>query len=315
MSISPNVPTPQESYTYEANAGTPRWIAVLFGVLILAVAGLAYAGHSAQSQLQTDLNKAQDANKLLTAQLDQANSRLAELKGNIEVTQQKIGITAAELAKARSRAESIRNEQLASDQKLATQLSAVQTESNEKITAVSSDLGGAKKDIADTRTDLETTKGKLDRAQGDMGVMSGLIAHNHDDLDELKRRGDRNYYEFKISKSKTAQRVGPVQVTLNKTDQKKGKYTMTVFVDDRSIEKKDKTAGEPVQFYLKGGARMTPYEIVVFDVGKNDINGYLSTPKEGLGGGGSSAPASAAPVAAPAAAPSAAPTLNKPSSN
>ncbi|HEX4379651.1 MAG TPA: hypothetical protein VH022_06440 [Candidatus Acidoferrum sp.] len=315
MSISPNVPTPQESYTYETNAGTPRWIAVLFGVLILAVAGLAYAGHSAQSQLQTDLNKAQDQNKLLTAQLDQANSRLAELKGNIEVTQQKIGITAAELAKARSRAESIRNEQLASDQKLATQLSAVQTESNEKIGAVTTDLGGAKKDIADTRTDLETTKGKLERANGDMGVMSGLIAHNHDDLDELKRRGDRNYYEFKVSKSKTAQRVGPVQVTLNKTDQKKGKYTMTVFVDDRSIEKKDKTAGEPVQFYLKGASRMTPYEIVVFDVGKNDINGYLSTPKEGTGGGGSSAPASAAPAAAPAAAPSAAPTLNKPSSN
>ena len=124
-----------------------------------------------------------------------------------------------------------------------------------------------------------------------MGVMSGLIAHNRDDLEELKRRGDRNYYEFKISKSKTPQRVGPVQVTLNKTDQKKGKYTMTVFVDDRCIEKKDKTAGEPVQFYLKGASRMTPYEIVVFDVGKNDINGYLSTPKEaGAGGGGSQRP-------------------------
>src|SRR5579871_2988121 len=315
MSISPNVPTPQESYTYETNTGTPRWIAVLFGVLILAVAGLAYEGHSAQSQLQSDLTKAQDQNKLLSAQLDQANTRLAELKGNIEVTQQKIGITAAELAKARSRAEAIRNEQLASDQKLATQLTAVQSESNEKISAVSTDLGGAKKDIADTRTDLETTKGKLDRAQGDMGVMSGLIAHNRDDLEELKRRGDRNYYEFKISKSKQPQRVGPVQVTLNKTDQKRGKYTMTVFVNDRSIEKKDKTAGEPVQFYLKGATRMTPYEIVVFDVGKNDINGYLSTPKEGVGGGGASAPASATPAAAPAAAPSAAPTLNKPSSN
>src|ERR1700761_6341869 len=316
MSISPNVPTPQESYTYETNAGTPRWIAVLFGVLIVAVAGLAYAGHSAQSQLQTDLGKAQDQNKLLSAQLDQANTRLAELKGNIEVTQQKIGITAAELAKARSRAEAIRNEQLASDQKLATQLTAVQTESNEKIGADTTDLGGAKKDIADTRTDLETTKGKLERANGDMGVMSGLIAHNRDDLEELKRRGDRNYYEFKISKSKQPQRVGPVQVTLNKTDQKKGKYTMTVFVDDRSIEKKDKTAGEPVQFYLKGASRMTPYEIVVFDVGKNDINGYLSTPKEGVGGGGSSAaPAAATPAAAPAAAPasstpSAKPTLN-----
>jgi predicted nucleic acid-binding Zn-ribbon protein len=293
MSISPNVPSPQESYHYEST-GTPRWIAVLFGVLIVAVIALGYIGHSAQSQLQTDLAKAQDQNKLLSAQLDQANSRLADLKGNIEVTQQKVGMTQAELAKARSRAESIRNDQIASDQKLASQLSAVQTESNQKIGEVATEVGGAKKDIADTKTDLETTKGKLDRATGDMGVMSGLIAHNRDDLEELKRRGDRNYYEFKVTKSKTPQRVGPVQVTLNKSDQKKGKYTMTVFVDDRSIEKKDKTAGEPVQFYLKGNSRMAPYEIVVFDVGKNDINGYLSTPKDSGSG-------NAAPAATPAA--------------
>jgi multidrug efflux pump subunit AcrA (membrane-fusion protein) len=293
MSISPNVPSPQESYHYES-VGTPRWIAVLFGVLIVAVLALAYMGHSAQSQLQADLAKAQDQNKLLGAQLDQANSRLADLKGNIEVTQQKVGMTQAELAKARSRAESIRNDQIASDQKLASQLTAVQKESEEKISAVSTDLGGAKKDIESTKTDLESTKGKLERATGDMGVMSGLIAHNRDDLEELKRRGDRNYYEFKVTKSKTPQRVGPVQVTLNKTDQKKGRYTMTVFVDDRSIEKKDKTAGEPVQFYLKGSARMAPYEIVVFDVGKNDINGYLSTPKDAGSG--------AAPAATPAAA-------------
>jgi multidrug efflux pump subunit AcrA (membrane-fusion protein) len=293
MSISPNVPSPQESYHYES-VGTPRWIAALFGVLILAVIALAYMGRSAQSQLQADLTKAQDQNKVLSAQLDQANARLADLKGNIEVTQQKVGMTQAELAKARSRAESIRKDQIASDDKLASQLTAVQKESEEKIGAVATEVGGAKKDIEATRTDLETTKGKLERATGDMGVMSGLIAHNRDDLEELKRRGDRNYYEFKVTKSKTPQRVGPVQVTLNKTDQKRGKYTMTVFVDDRSIEKKDKTAGEPVQFYLRGNARMAPYEIVVFDVGKNDINGYLSTPKDAGSG--------AAPAATPAAA-------------
>jgi predicted nucleic acid-binding Zn-ribbon protein len=295
MSISPNVPSPQESYHYEGT-GTPRWIAVLFGVLIFAVLGLAYVGHSAQSQLQADLAKAQEQGKVLTAQLDQANARLADLKGNIEVTQQKIHITVAELAKARSRAETIRNDQISSDQKLASQLTQVQQESNQKIGEVATEVGGAKKDIEATKTDLEATKGKLERATGDMGVMSGLIAHNRDDLEELKRRGDRNYYEFKVSKSKTPQRVGPVQVTLNKVDQKKAKYTMTVFVDDRSIEKKDKTAGEPVQFYLKGSSRMAPYEIVVFDVGKNDINGYLSTPKDAGSG--------AAPSATPAAAPS-----------
>jgi hypothetical protein len=199
-------------------------------------------------------------------------------------------MTQAELANARSRSESFRKDQLAEDQKLVDQFNAAQQENNQKINAVASEVGGAKKDIEATRSDLEATKGRLERATGDMGVMSGLIAHNRDDLEDLKRRGDRNYYEFKIAKSKTAQKVGPVQITLNKVDPKKSKYTVTVFVDDRSIEKKDKTAGEPVQFYVRGGSRMPPYEFVVFEVGKNQITGYLATPKEG-----------GAPAAAPAA--------------
>ena len=290
MSISPNVPTPQESYHYEGSTGTPRWIAVVFIVLFLGLVGLGYAGYSVQSRLESNLSKTQDQNKLLTAQLDQANSRLADLKGHIDVTEQKMHMTQSELANAKSRAESIRKDQQAADQKLAEQFNAAQQENNQKINAVATEVGGAKKDIEATRSDLEATKGRLERANGDMGVMSGLIAHNRDDLEELKRRGDRNYYEFKIAKSKTAQKVGPVQVTLNRVDQKKSKYTVTVFVDDRSIEKKDKTAGEPVQFYVRGGSRMPPYEFVVFEVGKNQITGYLSTPKEG-----------GAPAATPAA--------------
>ena len=291
MSISPNVPSPQDSYHYEGSTGTPRWIAVVFIVLFLALAGLGYAGYSVQSRLDSSLRKAQDQNKLLTAQLDQANSRLADLKGHVDVTEQKMHMTQAELANARSRSEAFRKDQQAADQKLADQLTSATRESTEKINAVATEVGGAKKDIEATRSDLEATKGRLERASGDMGVMSGLIAHNRDDLEELKRRGDRNYYEFKITKSKTAQKVGPVQVTLNKTDLKKSKYTVTVFVDDRSIEKKDKTAGEPVQFYVRGGSRMPPYEFVVFEVGKNQITGYLSTPKD-----------AGTPAAAPAAA-------------
>ena len=289
MSISPNVPTPQESYHYDGGTvGTPRWIAVVFVLLFLALGALGYVGYSAQSRLEASLTKSQEQNRLLAAQLDQANSRLADLKGHIDVTEQKMHLTQAELTNARSRSEAFRKDQLASDQKLAADLS----ENKEKILAVATEVGGARKDIDATRSDLEATKGKLERATGDMGVMSGLIAHNRDDLEELRRRGDRDYYEFKITKSKAPQRVGPVQITLNKTDQKKSKYTVTVFVDDRSIEKKDRTAGEPVQFYVKGSSRMAPFEFVVFDVGKNEITGYLSTPKQG----------GAAPAASPAAA-------------
>src|ERR1700674_4152492 len=299
MSISPNVPSPQESYHYEST-GTPRWIAVLFGVVIAALAVLGYAGSSTQSRLSQDLVEQQKQNKVLTTQLDQANTRIADLKSQMEMTTQRVGLTQSELAQAKSRAESIRKEQQSSDQKLTAQLGQAQKENEEKIGAVATEVGGAKKDIEATKTDLEATKGKLERSLGDMNVMSGLIAHNRDDLEDLKRRGDRNYYEFTLQKSKNAQRVGPVQMSLNKTDPKKAKYTVTVIADDKTIEKKDKTSGEPVQFYVKGSSRMAPYEIVVFDVGKNQITGYLATPKEG----GASAPPAAAAAPAVSAPPS-----------
>ena len=298
MSISPNVPSPQESYNYEST-GTPRWIAVLFGVVIAALAVIGIAGYSMQSRLSQDLAKQQDQNKILSAQLDQANSRIADLKSKMEITTQRVGLTQSELAQAKSRAESIRKEQQTSDQKLTAQLGQVQKESEEKIGAVASEVGGAKKDIEATKTDLEATKGKLERSLGDMNVMSGLIAHNRDDLEDLKRRGDRNYYEFTLQKTKTPQRVGPVQMSLNKTEPKKAKDTVTVIADDKTIEKKDKTSGEPVQFYVKGSSRMAPYEIVVFDVGKNQITGYLATPKDG----GAAAPPTAAATPASSATP------------
>jgi len=294
MSISPNVPTPQESYHYEST-GTPRWIAVLFGVVIAALAVLGVAGYTTQTRLSQDLSKQQEQNKILTAQLDQANSRIADLKSQMEIATQKVGLTQAEIAQAKSRAESIRKEQQASDQRLTSQIGQVQKESEEKIGAVATEVGGAKKDIEATKNDLEATKGKLERSMGDMNVMSGLIARNRDDLEELRRRGDRNYYEFTLQKSKSASRVGPVQVSLNKTDPKKSKYTITVIADDKTIEKKDKTSGEPVQFYVKGSSRLAPYEIVVFDVSKSQITGYLATPKDS----GSAAPA---PAPSPAAA-------------
>ncbi len=291
MSISPNVPSPQESYHYEST-GTPRWIAVLFGVVIAGLAVLAYANYSTQSRMSLDLTKQQEQNRILSAQLDQANSRIADLKSQVEITTQRMGLTQSELAQAKSRAEAIRKEQQTSDKKLTTQIGQVQKESEEKIGAVATEVGGAKKDIEATRSDLEATKGKLERSMGDMNVMSGLIARNRDDLEDLRRRGDRNYYEFTLQKSKKVQRVGPVQISLNRTDAKKSKYTITVIADDKTIEKKDKTSGEPVQFYVKGSARMAPYEIVVFDVGRNQITGYLATPKD--------AGTAAAPAAPPA---------------
>jgi hypothetical protein len=134
--------------------------------------------------------------------------------------------------------------------------------------------------LKDLRALAPRPVGSIERATGDIGVMSGPIARNHSELEELQRRGDRNYYEFTITKSENGEKVGPIQLTLNKTDPKKSKYTLTVLVDDRTIEKRYKTAGEPVQFYVKGSSRDAPYELVVFNVDKNIVTGYLSVPKQ-----------------------------------
>ena len=280
MSISPNVPEPQESVSYET-ASTPRWIYVAFLAAFGLIAYLMYAvytGNADRAKLQTELAQSNSKQSVLTAQIDDANSRIADLKAQQQVTSQKVGFTQAELAQARTLAQSIRQSQKESDDKLTSQIGQVQQEANTKIGLVSTDLTGAKGDIDATKKDLEATKAKLTSTVGDLGVQSGLIARNQEELDQLKRQGERNIFELHLAKSKTPTRVGPIQVTLTKTDPKKFKYTMTVIADDKTVEKRDKTADEPVQFYVKGVPR--PYEIVVFDVAKDKVNGYLSTPKD-----------------------------------
>ncbi|MGH9757371.1 MAG: hypothetical protein ACRD4M_06505, partial [Candidatus Acidiferrales bacterium] len=175
----------------------------------------------------------------------------------------------------------------------------VQADTSTKFGQVATELSGTKSDVAATKADLEATKNKLQSTVGDLGVQSGLIALNHDEVEELKRLGERDIYEFSLTKSKTPQHVGPIQVGLRKTDTKHYRYTMNVVADDKSIEKKDKTVGEPVQFYVRGAR--APYEIVVFDLSKNTAKGYLSTPKSATAAPPAApAPAAAAPAAPPA---------------
>jgi len=262
----------------QSTSATPRWvglaIAALGGVSLLGL-GLGWSAlnrsKSVEQSTQASLKQQNDA---LAQRLDKADEQNQQLQSDLKVVTGKLNVTQEDLAKARKLTKA---SVAAYDKKLSGLESNVNTQLASK--ASTDDVTKLNGDVSGVKNDLDATKSKLDRATGDMGVMSGLIARNHDDLEELKRKGDRNYYEFTVQKSKTPQRVGPVQMSLNKTDQKKSKYTMTVLADDKSIEKRDKTAGEPVQFYVKGAQHYAPYEIVVFDVGKNQITGYLSTPK------------------------------------
>jgi NACalpha-BTF3-like transcription factor len=262
----------------QSTSATPRWV----GLAIAALGGVSLVGlglgwsalnqsKSVEQSTQASLKQQNDA---LAQRLTKTEDQNQQLQSDLKVVTDKLNVTQEDLVKARKQTKA---SVAAYDKKLSGLESNVNTQLASK--ASTDDVTKLNGDVTGVKNDLDQTKSKLDRATGDMGVMSGLIARNHDDVEELKRKGDRNYYEFTIQKSKTPQRVGPVQMSLNKADQKRSKYTMTVLADDKSIEKKDKTAGEPVQFYVKGAQHYAPYEIVVFDVGKNQITGYLSTPK------------------------------------
>jgi len=267
----------QETNT-QSTVGTPRWV----GLAIAALGGLSLIGigvgwsalNQAKSVAQSTQASLKQQNDALGQRLAKSEDQNQQLQSDLRVVTDKLNVTQDELISARKQSKAA---VAAYDKKLTGLASNVNTQLATK--ASTEDVNKLNGDVTGVKSDLDVTKAKLERSMGDMNVMSGLIARNHDDLEELKRRGDRNYYEFTLQRAKSPQRVGPVQMSLNKTDPKKSKYTMTVLADDKSIEKKDKTSGEPVQFYVKGSARLSPYEIVVFDVGKNQITGYLSTPK------------------------------------
>jgi hypothetical protein len=176
-----------------------------------------------------------------------------------------------------SRSADLMRQQRASEARLAEQQKQQISAVSGEVAGVKTDVGGVKTDVASAKADLEATKAKLQTAIGDLGVQSGLIANTRGDLEVLKHRGDRNYFEFTLVKGAKPQPISTVGLQLKKTDVKRGKFTLNVTSDDKTIEKKDRNVSEPIQFY-SGRDRML-YELVVWSVDKDKASGYLSTPK------------------------------------
>jgi hypothetical protein len=148
---------------------------------------------------------------------------------------------------------------------------------NTKVGAVSGEVVAVKQDVSNTKAELDKTISNLGRVTGDLGVQSGLIATNSSELRALKELGDRNYFEFKLGKTKEPYKLADITVLLKKADAKKNRYTVEIRADDKVFERKDKAALEPVQFYMSKYRQ--PYELVVSNVGKDTISGYLAQPK------------------------------------
>ncbi len=210
----------------------------------------------------------------LKADLDAARRQASQLAGQAKLDAEK---HAEDLA---ANLQKVQQEQAARVAAVSTEVGQVKEQTvaaNTKIGEVSTDVGNVKTDLNTTKGELEKTIANLKATQGDLGIQSGLIATNGKELAALKALGERNYTEFKLGKTKGPQRVGDIAVLLKKADPKSNRYTIAVVADDKTVEKKDKTLNEPVQFLLSRATQ--PYELVVNDIKKDQISGYVASPK------------------------------------
>jgi chromosome segregation ATPase len=248
--------------------------AAVVGVALFAVALYLIVNlRSRVSSLENAAAQQGAETKVIEEKLHLTNKNVEE---GMQALGSKVGMTEEELAK---RTAELKAQQEHAAAKLAAAQRATNKEVanvNSEVSGVKTELGGAQSDIASTRSDLAATRAKLETAIGDLNVHSGLIAKNHDELEILKHKGDRNYTEFTLRKKQRSP-ISTVSLELKKADAKKSRFTLNVYADDHTIEKKDRTLGEPLQFYT--GRDRQLYEVVVFNVTKNEISGYLATPK------------------------------------
>ncbi len=267
---------------------SPLMVAGVAVLVVLAVLlYVIYDLRATTRTLQAELERRNKDIELAFKRLDDADSRYANLKAQLEVTTQHIGITERELDRARMLAVQIKREQEQKVQELtaelarkaeATQVVALQQEHSQKIGALAGDITTVKGDVSTTREEVEKTKQELSGVQLKLSEYGTLIARNREELAELRRRGERDYFEFDISKKSGFQQVADIRIAVSKTDVKKRRFTVVLYVGDFKVEKKDRTINEPLQFRAEKGT--SPYELVVNDVQQDRIIGYLAVPKD-----------------------------------
>jgi chromosome segregation ATPase len=255
------------------------FIAAVIVACLLGVGALVWC-YGLQNHITAAEQKLADADKRNDQLSEQIESTKARLSATAETLSQNVGATQKQIDARADAIMATQKTQNAATAKLAAEQQASEKQigavSND-VASVKTDVGGVKTDVATTRSDLETTKSQLQRVVGDAGVMSGLIATNHDQLEQLKHKGDRTYLEFALQKGAKPTLLSSITLQLKKVDDKHGRFTLNVSSDDRNIEKKDKNLDEPVQFYT--GKNPVLYELVVNNIEKNKVSGYLSIPK------------------------------------
>jgi hypothetical protein len=265
--------------------------ALLF-VLLIAVGFLLYDSYKFQQSSRAELAQIAEQIKILDKT---GEARISSLKGEISETQMAVGSTKAEIKKTAKQIQ-LEGERTKAElsQALATkadaaEMQAIKSEADSKFGQVKSEVGGVKSEVGTVRTDVGTVKTDLANTRRELEgtqrqlvdvreTLTAAVAKNTSELDLLRRKGERDYYEFTIPKKDQITKVEDIRVALRKTDVKKGKFNIDVLVDDNRLEKKDRNINEPVQF-LVGKSRLR-YELVINWVQKDQAGGYLSIPKD-----------------------------------
>jgi multidrug efflux pump subunit AcrA (membrane-fusion protein) len=254
-------------------------LAAIAVALVAALGGLiwCYTLGSRLTTQQSELAEAKQHNGQLQAKLRETDARLEvatdELKTSLGLTQKQLDSRAQEIADREQKVEASAQRLASAQKQTAQQVTAVTS----AVSDVKTDVGGVKTDVAKTQTDLATTISQLQSIKGDLSSTNSIIARNHDELVLLEHKGDRNYYEFTLTKGQKKP-VGTVSLELKKTDPKRSKFTLDIYADDKTYDKKDRNVNEPLQFY--SGKDPALFEIVVNSISaKNQISGYLTTPK------------------------------------
>src|SRR6202049_777706 len=264
----------------EENHGTPGWVTAAIVILaIVSIAGLGLDWHNSTElqqaqqsftgQMKTAAQASSEQVTALEQKLTQANATSTGLQSDLGVVEKRLRVTQSDLKKARDEEAKIREEDA---QKLAQMDTDVKSQLATK--ASTDDLTAVNGSVNNVKTDLEGTKNDLKMARSELGT---LIARNHEEIDVLRRMGERDYVEFNVTGKNKPQKIGNLTVELRSVDTKKNKYTVALTVDDVRTEKKDRTVNEPVVFYPRGSRQAD--EFVVNSVGKNKISGYVSMPK------------------------------------
>jgi cell division protein FtsB len=254
-------------------AGTPRWVGLAVAVLgALSLLGLGVGwsainrANSLEQSTQAALKQQNDALGQRVAKAEDTNQ---QLESDLKVVTDKLNVTQSQLISARKQNKAAAANYGKKLDELGTNVNAqlATKASAEDVTKIGGDVTGV-------QTDLDATKNSIQMARSEMGT---LIARNHDEIDQLRRMGQRDYYEFTVTRKAGAQKVGTIQVELKDTNIKKNQYTINVLADDKNFEKKNRSVNEPIFFYT-GGTRQA-VELVINKVSKSTATGYLSVPK------------------------------------